>query len=180
MCWRRLLRVPWNARRSNQLILKEISPEYSLEWLMLSWSSNTLSTSCEELTHWKRPWCWEILKTRRRRGWQRMRWLDVITDMMDMSLSRPWELVMDREGWHATVHGLAKVGHNCDWTELRIPWCIKYIDHQSPQSYKVIFISILSMKIVRLRYIKFFLKVTFLENWDFNSYFFFHIWDFNS
>ena len=62
LCWRRLLRVPWTARISNQSILKEISPEYSFEGLMLNWSSNTLATCCEELTHWKRPWCWERLK----------------------------------------------------------------------------------------------------------------------
>ena len=69
-CWRRLLRVPWTARRSNQSILKEISPKYSLEGLMLKPSSNTLATSCEELTHWKRPWCWERLKAEEKdRGW---------------------------------------------------------------------------------------------------------------
>ena len=67
-CWRRLLRVPWTTRRSNQSILKEISPEYSLEGLMLNWSSNTLATWFEELTHWKRPWCWERLKARGERG----------------------------------------------------------------------------------------------------------------
>ena len=68
-CWRRLLRVPWTARRSNQLILKEISPEYWKDWCW-SWNSNTLATWCEELTLWKRPWCWERLKSGRRRGWE--------------------------------------------------------------------------------------------------------------
>ena len=82
-CWRRLLRAPWTARRSNQSILKEISPEYSLEGLML----NPLPIWCEELTHLKRPWCWEI-EGRRRRGHQRMRRLDGITDSVDMSLSK--------------------------------------------------------------------------------------------
>ena len=86
-CWRRLLRVPWTAKRSNQSILKEISPEYSLERLMLNWNSNTLAILCEELTHWKRPWCWGRLKAGGEgdnRGW----WLDGITNVMDMSLCR--------------------------------------------------------------------------------------------
>jgi len=79
-CWRRLLRVPWTARRSNQSILKEISPECSLEDWCWSWNSNTLATWWEELTHWKTPWCWERLKAGGDRGWQRIRWLDGITE----------------------------------------------------------------------------------------------------
>ena len=125
---KRLLRLPWTARRSNQSILKEINPEYSLEGQMLKLKLQYFGHWCERPTHWKRPWCWERLMAEGEegnRGWD---------GWMNMSLCKLWEIVNDREAWHVEVHGVAKSQTQLsDWTTTKTPntWHFNLLNHQS-------------------------------------------------
>ena len=134
-CWRRLLRVPWTTRRSNQSILKENNPEYSLEGLMLKLKLQYFGYLMWRFYSLEKTLMLGKIEGRKRKGWQRMRWLHGIISSLDLSLSKPWEMVMDREAWYATVYGIAKVQTwLSNWTTMcpLMDQTVPYLYHASP------------------------------------------------